>query len=388
MKVWLVDDERLALVQLERMLRAEVNSIEIMMFQDVMKMFEYIKQEQYEQPDAVFMDIHMPSMSGLQAAEQLQDLIENTDIIFVTAYDEYAVQAFELNAIDYLLKPLSKQRLAKTVDRILKRLSLMRLQPSEPSANASLPKIFAFKAIRFQSPNQPAVHPKWRTAKAQELFAYLFHRRDEIVHKSTLLELLSPELDKKRAMTQLYTAIYQIRQCLQQMNIDLPISNASIQEGYVLRTDSAIIDIDEWERRLSEIDGDAETHHAELDKLLAEYEGDYLEDYDYVWAENERERLRQLWLQHARLLSGYLLRAGKLLDALQWYERIQEKDPYNEEETLIMIKLYDQLKQYDKVVLFYERLEKEFIEELGLGIPKEVSQWYEQWQRTKKTALQ
>jgi DNA-binding LytR/AlgR family response regulator len=66
-------------------------------------------------PDVVFLDIHMPGMNGLQVAERLPP---GTRVVFITAYDEYAVQAFEAAAVDYLLKPVSEQRLAATVQRL------------------------------------------------------------------------------------------------------------------------------------------------------------------------------------------------------------------------------------------------------------------------------
>ena len=72
-------------------------------------------------PDVVFLDIKMPLMSGLEVARQVH---EQCRIVFVTAFDRYAVQAFENEAVDYLLKPISEERLAKTVARLKNRLDL------------------------------------------------------------------------------------------------------------------------------------------------------------------------------------------------------------------------------------------------------------------------
>jgi len=69
-------------------------------------------------PDIAFLDIRMPILSGIEVATNIP---ESCDIIFVTAYDEYAIAAFESNAIDYVLKPFSMERLAKTIDRVKKR---------------------------------------------------------------------------------------------------------------------------------------------------------------------------------------------------------------------------------------------------------------------------
>ncbi len=68
-------------------------------------------------PDLAFLDIEMPGLTGLQVAEQLDDDLP-TRIVFATAYNEHAIRAFELHAIDYLLKPFGEERLRQTLDRV------------------------------------------------------------------------------------------------------------------------------------------------------------------------------------------------------------------------------------------------------------------------------
>ena len=69
--------------------------------------------------DVVFLDIQMPGLSGLNVAEIIQELPMSPAVVFVTAYGEHAVRAFELDATDYLIKPFDEKRLLKTVDKIL-----------------------------------------------------------------------------------------------------------------------------------------------------------------------------------------------------------------------------------------------------------------------------
>ncbi|OPZ75035.1 MAG: Sensory transduction protein LytR [Firmicutes bacterium ADurb.Bin456] len=68
----------------------------------------------------LFLDISMPGMSGLELGAAIQELPRQPNIIFVTAYDEYAVSAFEVNAIDYILKPFEPERLKKAIDKVIK----------------------------------------------------------------------------------------------------------------------------------------------------------------------------------------------------------------------------------------------------------------------------
>lgn len=79
--------------------------------------FEAIELNFKLQPDVIFLDIHIPQISGIEIADKIIRSDHIPLIIFVTAYEQFAIQAFELNAIDYLLKPIVKQRLEKSIKR-------------------------------------------------------------------------------------------------------------------------------------------------------------------------------------------------------------------------------------------------------------------------------
>lgn len=84
---------------------------------------EAVERVAAERPDVAFLDIRMPGMTGIEAAREIATLEHIPEIVFVTAYDQYAVSAFEQGAIDYVLKPAERERLALTVQRIRKRLT-------------------------------------------------------------------------------------------------------------------------------------------------------------------------------------------------------------------------------------------------------------------------
>jgi two-component system LytT family response regulator len=108
-----VDDERLARRDLIAMLAKHANIVVVGEADDVRSAARQIARLS---PDVVFLDIQMPGESGF-------DLLEKADVrahvVFVTAYDEYAVRAFEVNALDYLLKPVSPDRLARSIERLV-----------------------------------------------------------------------------------------------------------------------------------------------------------------------------------------------------------------------------------------------------------------------------
>ncbi|MCT4621658.1 MAG: response regulator [Marinisporobacter sp.] len=108
LKAILIDDENIALKELTCLL-SELEEVEIIgSFSDPFEGFFHID---LLQPDVIFLDIDMPQINGIYLAEQIFKKQKNIHIVFVTAFNDYAIQAFELNAIDYLLKPTSLERL-------------------------------------------------------------------------------------------------------------------------------------------------------------------------------------------------------------------------------------------------------------------------------------
>lgn len=112
MKAIIVDDERLARQELKTML-AEHKDIEVIA--ECANANEAREKINLLKPDVVFLDIQMPGKNGLELAQELHPLPE---LIFITAHDEYALRAFEVNALDYLLKPVQPQRLAETLKKL------------------------------------------------------------------------------------------------------------------------------------------------------------------------------------------------------------------------------------------------------------------------------
>jgi two-component system LytT family response regulator/two-component system response regulator LytT len=97
-------------------------------------------------PDLVFLDVQMPGLTGFEVARRLLDTRAASHIIFVTAYDQHAIEAFEVNAVDYLLKPVDQARLEVAVDRARRRIVTDR--PAEGVNHADLEKILQLVAER------------------------------------------------------------------------------------------------------------------------------------------------------------------------------------------------------------------------------------------------
>lgn len=123
MKILIADDERLARERL-RGLVTELGLGEVVGEADSGE--AVLQQTEQLRPDIILLDIRMPGMNGLETARHLDQLENPPAVIFTTAYDEYALQAFEAHAVDYLLKPVRRERLSKAIQSV-KRLSQAQL---------------------------------------------------------------------------------------------------------------------------------------------------------------------------------------------------------------------------------------------------------------------
>ncbi|MBY4208366.1 response regulator transcription factor [Rhodococcus fascians] len=129
-----VDDERPALDELAFLLREQEAVAEVYTAQDATTALRQLKQTSGQSVvDAVFLDINMPGLDGLELAGILSAFARPPAVVFVTAHDDRALAAFDLGAVDYLLKPLRDDRLAEAVRRVL----LARRRPAESAESAA-----------------------------------------------------------------------------------------------------------------------------------------------------------------------------------------------------------------------------------------------------------
>lgn len=113
MRTLIIDDERLARKEMQNVL-ASYNELEVI--GEASNATEAREKIEAEKPDLIFLDIQMPGETGFELLESLSYLPK---VIFVTAYDEYALRAFEVNALDYLLKPIDEERLDETIKKLI-----------------------------------------------------------------------------------------------------------------------------------------------------------------------------------------------------------------------------------------------------------------------------
>jgi len=142
-------------------------------------------------PDVVFLDIQMPGLTGFEVARRLLEQDRRVQIVFVTAFDQFAIEAFEVNAVDYLLKPVDPSRLEVAIDRVRRRLP-----PAEPAPGLSgQPALNRDQLEHLVQLITERRHRREQVAlKVGE--RYLLVHADEIVHASMADDTITVATDR------------------------------------------------------------------------------------------------------------------------------------------------------------------------------------------------
>lgn len=354
----LVDDEKPALRELEFLLEKYPEISVAGMYKDPIEAIEKIG---FAKPDVVFLDINMPKLMGTDAASRILDVSPDTDIVFVTAYDQYAVEAFELHALDYILKPVQLERFEKTIDRIIKK---------KPHIKESTSRKLKIKCLgRFSIGWENGEPIKWRTEKTRELFAFLLANAGRSISKEELIDTLWGENDPDKAIKQLYNGVYYIRKTLDAYGIDRSL--ICIDNSYNLKLGLVDYDVN----RFVELYKGIETNGIErLKELEALYEGDYLEGEAYLWALFERERISKLYEKCVARLSEYYIKEKQYDKAEELLIRAFNKNPYDESITVQILSLYKATNNKVSAARHFNTYSKLLGQELGIMPDKKVKE--------------
>ncbi len=270
-----VDDEFHVLERFER-ITLEFKEITLCgLFETGGQLLDYLK----DQPlDAVFLDIEMPDTRGFQLSEQILDLNENIDIIFVTAFDQYAVEAFEYEAMDYILKPLTKERLGKTINRLLKTKTKMN--------QSEKPFIQCFG--EFEVLIGGDVLP-WKNSKAKEVLAFLVHKNGVPVNWEKIADAVWPDYDCQRAQKNFHATTYLLRKGLAEAGISQILECR--RGNYRVVTEQFNCDLYQFEEK---INGNMMKRKEDIRLLSELYQRRYLEENGYDWAYPRAAKLENM----------------------------------------------------------------------------------------------
>ena len=290
MRIILADDEPIILEDLRTMLKGYENIEIAAAYTDSTEVIEEIYTTK---PDCAILDIEMAGLSGIELAEKLISVNPNIEVVFVTAYNNYAAQAFEVNAIDYLLKPIRPERLDKAIKKVLMRTA------DQPAESPRACKIKCFGSFEVTVGTNAV---KWSRSKSKELFAYLLQNEGKWISKYKLCDVQWQEYGPDQALAYLQTSIYALRKNLKQSCFE-GIKIEYSDDRYRLK----VIDSD-WDLRLFEqkYEDFMKTGSTEAGILAMDlYQGEYLEGEDWHWSDLNRGYYERKFLELQKKVNNY-----------------------------------------------------------------------------------
>ena len=246
MKILLVDDEKLQLKRLEESVKKALPTDEVFSF---VNPFEASRHAEKNQIEIAFLDIEMPGLDGIMLAKKLKSINPKINIIFVTAYDNYALEAYKIHASGYVSKPVNEEKIKEEIEELK--------HPIEMSPTKKL-QVKCFGHFEVFYDGKPV---KFSYNKSKELFAYLIDREGSSVNINEMNAVLWEE-DHPSYLRNL---LADIQQTLKSINCD---------DAFIKNHNAYSIDV-------TKVDCDAYEYKKGNPNAIMMYRGEYM--YQYSW---------------------------------------------------------------------------------------------------------
>ncbi|WP_274365479.1 response regulator [Paenibacillus thermotolerans] len=349
MRALIVDDEPLSVKRLGKLLGESGKVESCVTFLNPLEALEFVKTNRV---DIAFLDISMPGMGGMTLSKRLSELDEEIGVVFVTSYDEYAVQAFDLSALDYLLKPVTGERLSRTLERFQKRRG---------GSSAETPvSVFMFNGFKIFGPSPNKEPLKLRSPKTEELFAFLLYKG--AVSREEIIETLWSGLDTDKAGKNLNSTLYYIRKALADYKLEHCIE-ADRSEVRIAES-GMYCDLYEFRRLLKEMRLHPEKPGL-LERAEALYTGEFLKGRAYDWAGEETRKLEQDYIELLEASAQWSAKQHDRQKSVRYFDELLTLDPLREDIAHKLICLYIELGRKHEAIRQYRILEDSLRRELG-----------------------
>lgn len=283
--------------------------------------------ERYPQlrPDAVFLDVEMPKMGGIELADKLRAIDEELQVVFTTAYPGYAVEAFRVSAVDYLLKPVTPDALERVVGRLSKNHSLR--SALRPRSAAGDPPVRCLGTFETRKADGSLIG--WPTRKTEELFAYLLAYPNRLAGKWQLADLLWPDLEEERALHNVHNTVYRLKKALKEAGLNVELTHGN--EGYAMRIPPSFTDLESFRDFMDRTSAIDERNAAEGDKQLRSCRGALFGGKDYVWSLGLAAEVTMQQAALVRMLASYYRGIGDEASEKETLRAYGSDSPFDEE---------------------------------------------------------
>lgn len=370
LKVAVVEDEAPSRELIKRML-LEFSEVETVLSYALPS--EALESLPLEKPDLIILDIEMPVITGIELAKRLRKDLPQAAIAFLTGYKQYAIEAFDVEAIDYLLKPYEENQIKRVIERAMKQGHV----ESELLVKIQT-QIRCFGSFEVINPEGQFV--KWSTKKSQELLAYLILHRNQRIDKDRLCDALFPDKPRSKHSNNLNITAYRLRKDLQEHQLSIQVlSEKGSQEGYGISLDSSMCDLMIVDELLeTALFSSEEVKYLQMLKRHP-LENALFESNDYPWADAAKA------YYHRRLMSRQKQRCEALQEGRQWQQLLKEAqfmascEPYDEQACLYVVEALGELSERNQLIAYKATLENQYLSELGIDLSKRILNSFMKW---------
>lgn len=303
-------------------------------------------------PQVAFIDIELPEMDGITLAENLVEMKSSMIIVFITSYNQYAVQAFDLNAIDYILKPIKIERFNRMIEKIKNEIELRKQNTS-----SSL-KIKCFGHLSVTIGDMPV---KWERAKAEELFAYLLMYHGKYIHKERIIEELWSGYAPEKALQILQTSVCKVRNLFS--NVKNRVSLDYSGSRYCLMIEGGECDYFQVEKAVDNFDARNQYSYEAVETAGTLYGNGFLSEDGYLWSmEKDKELQEKIISALYDIVSSYSAQEN-YEKAAKNLRQIVRLVPFDERPSYMLMNIYMKTDDYPALLSHYSWLEKVLREE-------------------------
>ncbi len=368
MKVWIIDDEQPCLDELAWLLKQYPDLELAGMETHPLKALEAIAQHP---PDAVFLDIDMPKLDGLELALHIQEQCPGIIVIFVTAHAQYALEAYQAHPLDFLLKPVKQTRLDNCIGHLRRHYAL--LHPEELEKCGLTIRCFGVFELICERP------VKWGTRRVKELLLYLIDKNGSAASRSELLSVLFGGQEDKSTIHNLYMTIYRLKSLLDTLDPERKLIRLTEENALIIAP--GVCDYTDfmrfaWENAVITEKNAAETTHA-----LSLCRGMYLEKEGFEWAGESANDAETEYERIALGLGSCHMTAGRLPEAELILTELLRRNALCEDAHTRLLDLTLQADNREAYLVRYEQYARIMKKELHL---KPAVHYREKYERLKR----
>lgn len=367
-KVLLVDDELPALREMEFLLKGHEGMHVVGTCQTAQEAKQKVRELS---PDCVFLDIGLPGVEGLELAEAIGELKPGVNIVFVTAYSDYALEAFKVHPLDYIVKPVDEKRFQLTVEHLIKQVEFKKKMQEKETRTV----IRCMENFEIFTESETKKHIRFATRQVKEMFAYLISRYERLVSRDELIEQVFGGAENDKTVNLLHVTAYKMRSALEE--IGAPRSSITIRGNYTLETAEGVCDYVDFMKFVSAYSAIDDDNIATAEAVADLYRGPFLDNEDYAWALDLRAGLE---LEYERLMLGIARyygsgrKSGRMEKTIL---KLLKVNPLCEEGWQQLLDSCMVSGNSDKYKDYYEKYSRILREELGL----EPADRYREWAR-------